>query len=127
VEINIKRFPGGYEMKWIFDLDGTICDTKTTNSHWDYKNSEPKLDVIEKINELYDMGHYIVIYTARGSTSKIDYEDLTKRQLNMWNVHYHELKLGKPAAEIYVDDRTITPDYLTNNWNLVLGFIGKYG
>ena len=31
--------------------------------------------------------------------------DFTERQLKEWNVKYHKLFLGKPAGDIYVDDK----------------------
>ena len=31
------------------DIDGTICDTPKKGSSWDYQNSKPRYDQIEKI------------------------------------------------------------------------------
>ena len=33
--------------------------------------------------------------------------ELTKEQLKQWKVNYHELLLGKPAGDIYIDDKGI--------------------
>lgn len=33
----------------------------------------------KKINPLYDMGHKIIFYAGRGSTTGIDWFDLTKK------------------------------------------------
>ena len=44
-----------------FDIDGVIC--KTSNS--DYENSIPNEKAIKKINNLYNKGHKIIIFTAR--------------------------------------------------------------
>ena len=62
---------------YCFDIDGTIC----TNTDGDYEQAIPFKEVIEKINHLYDMGHKIVFYTGRGSTTGIDWYDFTKKQL----------------------------------------------
>ena len=113
-------------MKWVFDLDGTVCHTFKKNDKWDYENAIPRYGVIEKINKLYNEGHYITIFTARGSTTGIDWEMSTKRQLKKWDVSYNELIFGKPSADVYVDDRTLSPEYMLNNWNLIEGLIGKY-
>ena len=113
-------------MKWIFDLDGTICDTKKVNGKWDYDNSKPKYEVIGRINELHEKGHKIVIFTARGSTTGNNFESITRKQLKEWNIFFDELILGKPAGDVYVDDRTITPEFLLNNWSLIDGLIGSY-
>ena len=85
-----------------FDIDGVIAELVPNN---DYGLSGPNTDVIQVINTLYDAGHRIVLYTARGSATGMDWTDVTKRQLNDWNVRYHELHFGKPAADFYVDDR----------------------
>ena len=46
--------------------------------------------------------------TARGSTTGIDWTDLTEHQLNKWGVNYHELIMNKkPHADIFVDDKAI--------------------
>ena len=65
---------------YCFDIDGTIC----TNTDGDYENAIPFEGAIEKINGLYDQGHKIIFYTARGSTTGIDWYDLTARQLGNW-------------------------------------------
>ena len=89
---------------YCFDLDGTICD----NTGNDYKNSTPFTAVVEKINELYNDGHTIKIFTARGNTSGIDHHDLTVSQLKEWNVLHHELiDKNKPHYDIFVDDKAI--------------------
>ena len=60
------------------------------------------------VNELYAQGHHIKIFTARGGTSGQDWTELTQSQLNTWGVLHHELILGKPAADIYIDDKAAT-------------------
>ena len=66
-------------MKIFVDIDETICHYKDVD-RLGYKNAIPILFNIEKINKLYDKGHEITYWTARGSFSKIDYFDLTKKQ-----------------------------------------------
>ena len=63
--------------------------------------------MVEKINRLYDEGHTIKIYTARGQESGIDYEAFTIEQLQDWRVKYHYFYYGKPSADFYVDDKGI--------------------
>jgi len=86
---------------YCFDLDGTLC----TNTEGEYETAEPFFERIAKVNELYDNGNHILIFTARGYVTGIDWTNLTQEQLLKWGVKYHELKLGKPFAHIYVDDR----------------------
>ena len=43
-----------------FDLDGTLC---TSVQHSDYSKAEPLNKAIQKVNELYDSGIKIIIFT----------------------------------------------------------------
>ena len=90
-------------MIYCFDIDGTIC----TNTDGDYEIAEPYYEVIQKVNELYDAGHTIYYMTARGFTTKIDWFSFTEKQLNEWGACYNQLILGKPTADLYVDDKAI--------------------
>ena len=98
-------------MNYVFDIDGTIC----TTTEGDYEAAKPLVDRIAIVNALYDEGHTIIFQTARGmgrSNNSVAYAntafyELTKRQLNNWGVKYHSLFLGKPAGDIYIDDKGI--------------------
>ncbi len=90
-------------MIYCFDIDDTICKTKGQN----YSESLPIHNRIKIINKLYDEGNTIIFFTARGYVTKIDWRELTLNQLEEWNVKYHELILGKPHADVYVDDKAI--------------------
>lgn len=90
-------------MIYCFDIDGTLC----TNTDGDYSKAQPFYEVIAQVNRLYDEGHQILLYTARGATTGIDWRELTERQLKEWNVHYHGLFMGKPTADVYIDDKAM--------------------
>lgn len=101
-------------MQYVIDIDGTICqngDCATCK----YEGSTPYKDRIDKINKLYDEGHTIKYFTARGMGRYNDDSDkaiekfyaLTKMQLELWGCKYHELILGKPSGDIYIDDKGI--------------------
>lgn len=94
------------KLRYIVDIDNTIC--KTVNS--DYHNSKPYYERIEKINKLYEAGNHIVYWTARGGTSGIDWTDLTTKQLNDWGCKFHEVRLGKPSYEIWIDDKAVNSE-----------------
>lgn len=106
-------------MKYVSDIDGTIC----TNSSPEYQNAKPFKDRIQKINELYDNGHTIIFLTARGmgrhknnqSAAITEFYKLTTEQLNSWGVKHHELFLGKPSGDIYVDDKGIKDEDFFRN------------
>jgi hypothetical protein len=89
---------------YCFDLDGTLC----TNTEGDYENSTPFVERINVVNKLYDDGNTILIDTARGATTKIDWYDVTKKQLDLWGVKYSILRVGiKLNADIFIDDKGI--------------------
>ena len=90
------------------DIDGTLC-TKSEN---DYSLAEPYMDRIEQLNTLFNNGNKIILFTARGTKTGINHEDLTKKQLKDWKVKYNELIFGKPNADYYIDDKSF--DYF--NW-----------
>jgi hypothetical protein len=88
-----------------FDLDGVLATLVPGN---DYRKAEPHAPGIALVNHLHDAGNRIVVYTARGSATGRDWTETTRDQLRRWGVLYHELRFGKPAADYYVDDRTIS-------------------
>ena len=94
------------------DIDNTICKT---NSSAEYDKAVPINSRIQKINKLYDAGHTIIYWTARGTLSGIDYYDLTKSQLDKYGVKYHELKLKKPYYDLFIDDRNVNSEEYFNN------------
>ena len=105
-------------MRYCVDIDGTICSPTIGR---DYENAQPWQHRIDVINKLYDDGDYIIYFTARGmgrfagdpdagaKASAILFE-LTKEQLDSWGCKYHELILGKPHADYFIDDKGINSD-----------------
>jgi hypothetical protein len=91
-------------MKVIYvDIDETICNTPQPR---DYSKAVPIKENIEKINKLYDEGHTIVYWTARGSKTQINWYDLTKKQLIEWGAKHNELNVTKPFYDMFIDDKT---------------------
>jgi len=108
-------------MTYVFDLDNTLCATSSSKK---YSESIPFLNAINQVNNLKKEGHYIKIFTARGSGSGIDWRDLTKQQLLDWGVEYDELILGKPSYDICIDDKsTSAHDWRAKNGCLITGFV----
>ena len=87
----------------IFDIDGTICSQES-----DYSQAKPIQKVIDKLNKKYDEGYKIVLFTARGTETGIDWSEVTARQLEHWGVKYHTLLFGKPAGLKYIDDKSVS-------------------
>jgi hypothetical protein len=85
------------------DIDNTICHTENS----DYENSKPRYEQIYKINKLYDDGHEIVYWTARGGTTGIDWSELSKKQLDEWECKYTRIEIQKkPSWDLLIDDKT---------------------
>jgi len=103
----------GTKMTYCFDLDGTLCTQTAPGS---YKDAVPYKNAITAVNKLYEQGHTIIIDTARGSTSKIDWYETTRKQLEDWGLKYHQLRVGqKIHADIFVDDKAVN----ANTWRLL--------
>lgn len=92
-------------MIYMVDIDNTICKTPFIDGKHHYNLSAPIRHRIERINTLYDEGHTIIYWTARGSGSGIDWTELTHKQLNDWECKFHEVRLGKPSYDVWIDDK----------------------
>ena len=91
------------------DIDETICETPVNR---DYSLSSPIQNNIDKANKLFEAGNTIVYWTARGSTTGIDWYEVTEQQLIRWGVKFHELKMGKPNYDIFICDKAMN----TRDW-----------
>jgi Predicted hydrolases of the HAD superfamily len=103
-------------MQIIIDLDGTICTEERTYSRC---LAKPKDGSVENVNRLYDQGHTIIIYTAR---TWMEFE-MTTAWLQDHGVKYHQLMMGKPVGDLWIDDRAVR---FSNNWDeIVSNYIDK--
>jgi len=105
-------------MIYIFDIDGTIC-TKTDGT---YTKAKPLQGRIATVNKLYEKGNTIIFQTARGMgrsdnnsgyANRVFYE-MTRKQLLDWGVKFHDLFLGKPSGDYYIDDKGIRDEDFFN-------------
>ena len=91
------------------DIDETICHSPNK----DYEKATPIQENIDKGNKLYDEGHHIVYWTARGRSSGLDWHNLTERQLKEWGVKYHVLDTKtKPSYDLLICDKVMN----TKDW-----------
>lgn len=119
-----------YKGRVVFDFDGVICVFGAK----DYSQAAPYENAIRHINACYAAGWYVTICTARymmrcnGNISEVNRlgYDVSFRWLRKFGVNFHELVLGKPSADIYVDDRACRveslkgeTDWKNNFWPLV--------
>lgn len=93
------------------DIDETIC---TKSPDLKYNNAKPLPERIDKINKLYDDGNTIVYWTARGTVTGIDWREVTEKQFKEWGVKFHDLKFGKPAYDLFIDDKNINSERYFN-------------
>ena len=92
-------------MKIFVDIDETIC---LNDEDRDYSSAKPILENIDKINRLFDLGHEITYWSARGTVTGINWEKITLNQFKKWNVKFNNLILGqKPDFDLLIDDKAI--------------------
>lgn len=89
------------------DIDETIADYQPGEDKTAYDKAAPIHINIDKINKLYDDGHEITYWTARGTLTGIDWYEVTKQQLDAWGCKYHNLITGqKPAYDLLICDKS---------------------
>ncbi len=102
----------------VFDLDHTICipNLEFSDTFRRYTLAQPIKKMITNLQKLHKKGFYIIIYTSRGMLSCKDnvhaaYQknlSITQTWLQENNVPYNELIFGKPFADYYVDDKSLS-------------------
>ena len=94
-------------MVYYVDIDETIC---YYDGNRRYPDALPNHERIKKINTLYDDGHTIVYWTARGGTTGIDWTDVTREQLIKWGAKHNELKMWKPHYDLFICDKAVNAE-----------------
>lgn len=100
------------ETKFNWDKDTALVWYK---EHGDKMMSEfpCKKNAVKTINELYDLGHTIIIATARATDWHNDPEGITKKWLLDNNIKYHKAYIGRidkemickeENADVFIDD-----------------------
>jgi hypothetical protein len=98
------------------DIDETISYYEGKRS---YDLAKPIQENVDLVNQLYDEGCYIIMWTARGGSESSKkagrcYYDFTLEQLKSWGVKFHELSTGskgnyiKPAFDLVLDDKAMS-------------------
>lgn len=89
---------------YVFDMDGTLCTQKHPDKA-DWTTAKPT-KLVKKLNELYKGGHTIYIFTCR----PLSKHKVTKQWLKKYGVKYHHIVFDKPPGDIFIDDKSITPN-----------------
>jgi|TARA_Y100000310_G_scaffold170345_1_gene170488 hypothetical protein len=106
-----------------FDLDDVICHRDIEGPTIEkYYSCVPNNSMIKVVNDCFDRGHRIIIYTARGmnvfkgdvATIMEKLYPLTLEQLHTWNVKFHELVMGKIHYDILIDDKALRSDRVSD-------------
>lgn len=122
-----------YKKVIAFDMDDVICDNRTDKDRIaKYLKRKPIQKNIDIINDLYEEGYKILIYTARGMLSfRGDINEIneilrpiTENQLKEWGVKYHELHMGKIFYDLLIDDKAIN-SYTVKNKNNIIDFFDE--
>ncbi len=101
-------------MQLIIDIDGTICTEEKTYSR---SLAKPLEGAVASINALYEQGHTIIFYTAR---TWMEFE-MTTDWLKRNGFKYHQLVMGKPIGDIWIDDRALQ----FTNWDEMVDILNK--
>jgi len=111
-------------MIYYVDIDETICYYKDKSCDKygarNYEKAIPIKENIQKINDLYDEGHTIVYWTARGTMTGLDWYELTGRQLKEWGAKHHDYKVGKPAYDVFICDKAINSEVFFEQRNKII-------
>lgn len=107
------------------DLDDTLCKGTMPWPDDPEKNQDkvtkffetciPIPGAIAKVNQLYDLGHTICIWTARWGD---DYRT-TLNWLNAHKVQFHDLVLHKLKVDLYIDNQSATMEEILKDDTLL--------
>lgn len=97
-------------MRICLDLDGVLCEIRRPDQT--YADVAPLEGAAEKVRQLRNAGHTVIIHTARHmNTTRGNVGLVLARQgrvtlewLDRHGFEYDEIHFGKPYADIYVDD-----------------------
>jgi len=95
------------------DLDGVLC---TEEVFLERPLAEPIAGAAEALRKLRAAGYVVVIYTARGWG---EYR-VARKWLEDHGFEYDGLQMGKPVADVWIDDRAIR----FTNWAEALKQLG---
>lgn len=91
------------------DFDNTL--TEDNVAYWADERPEPDVDVIQAVREHYFAGGTVIIWTARPWSEA----NRIAAHLTEWEVPYHGIRCEKGSADIYVDDKAVTPEAFTDS------------
>lgn len=100
----------GLRGKICVDLDGVIAEGA---DYPFYADCRVVSGAVEYLESLRDSGWYIIIYTSRWEQDR----EVTEWWLKAHQIPFDKLILGKPLADIYLDDKAIRFTSWEEVWN----------
>lgn len=94
------------------DMDGTLTKKARFPNIWDitpkqllkeYEKVKPDKKMIKIVNQLYDKGYIIYIFTSRSNI----FQRQTKKWLDKNKVKYHYIVVDKSYYDAIIDDKSI--------------------
>jgi len=109
-------------MRICIDLDGTICESRRNGER--YEDVKPIPGAVSALQKLKREGHTIIIHSSRHmDTCNNNIGKIVAIQapiITEWckrnQIYYDELVLGKPLADLYIDDKAMR----FWDWNRIL-------
>lgn len=93
------------------DFDNTL--TQDNVAYWAGEVPEPDEDVIDAVNELYNDGHTIIIWTAR----QWGQANVIAARCTEWGLKFHGIRCAKGSADLYIDDKSCSPEDFVDKQN----------
>ena len=93
----------------VFDIDGTLFDSVFERSRPEapegkYTVTGYNVKMMEAVNDLYYQGYRIIMQTAR------HWDKYQQTIIQLQGFKYHSLVMGNIPADIYVNDKGMSPD-----------------
>ena len=104
-----------HRIRVCFDIDNTLFKYKRIGQT--YKDCEPIPRIIFLLKKLKELGHTIILHTARGMKTAggnqgVSIKTVAKDTFDVLEQHgieYDEIYFGKPDADLYIDDKAFNP------------------
>jgi hypothetical protein len=104
-----EKLRNNEKIKIVCDIDGVIANKTKDN---DYTLATPIENNIRILKKLSQKGARIILHTARGYATGLDWRKTTEKQMEEWGVPYEKIVFGKPNADFYVDDKLVPLELL---------------
>jgi len=114
ISTQITHIPS-HTLRVCFDIDNTLFKYRTIGQS--YKDCEPISKTLFLLRKLKELGHTIILYTARGMKTASGNQGVSMKNvakdtfdvLDSYAVPYDEIYFGKPDADLYIDDKAFNP------------------